>query len=58
MKNYKSEKPEMACKIFNCDLKHGNQCCFYCKEKERCKNPCENNPDKCKEFYIDRNGVG
>ena len=37
----------MNCKLFNCDKKHGNQCCSYCKDKEKCRNPCQNTPTKC-----------
>lgn len=36
------------CKIFNCDKKHGNHCCFYCSDKKKCKNRCLNHPNKCK----------
>lgn len=36
---------EHRCKIFYCDHRKGNYCCFDCPKK--CKNRCLNNPNKC-----------
>lgn len=35
------------CKIFNCDRRHGNYCCFDCNLRSKCKNPCQNSPYHC-----------
>ena len=35
------------CLLFNCDKKHKNQCCYFCDNRKKCKNPCLNNPQKC-----------
>ena len=42
----------MYCKIFNCDKRRGNYCCYYCPQKKECKNPCRNRPKKCDRSYI------
>lgn len=44
------------CKIFNCDKKHGNYCCYYCEIQ--CNNRCANDPALCGQYtksqkYID-----
>ena len=36
-----------GCRLFNCDLRHGNYCCAGCDRKDKCKNHCLNSPDKC-----------
>lgn len=37
----------MRCKLFNCDKRHGHYCCSSCHLRSKCKNPCQNNPDRC-----------
>lgn len=39
---------EVMCRIFNCDMRHGNYCCRQCKQRKICKNPCRNHPSRCK----------
>ncbi|MEF2919306.1 MAG: hypothetical protein U0O22_02415 [Acutalibacteraceae bacterium] len=41
------------CEIFNCDKKHGNYCCYYCKEG--CDNRCKNDPSCCGMFMKPQN---
>lgn len=36
------------CRIFNCDRQRGNICCTDCGNKDTCKNPCINAPERCK----------
>ena len=45
----KDAKPKQrkVCKHFKCPITGQNFCCFYCKIKSKCANPCENNPEKC-----------
>lgn len=38
---------EERCKIFNCDRRRGNYCCYYCRRK--CANRCLNSPDRCRQ---------
>lgn len=40
----------MRCKLFNCDMRHGNYCCAECPHRIRCKNPCQNSPKRCGQF--------
>jgi len=35
------------CRLFNCDHKHGNYCCAHCDVYHKCKNHCNNDPEKC-----------
>ncbi len=35
------------CKTFNCDKYRYNKCCYYCIDKQACKNRCLNTPAKC-----------
>lgn len=37
----------LMCKLYNCDHRHGNYCCFNCQNICNCKNPCLNSPLKC-----------
>lgn len=37
----------LMCTHFNCDHRHGNDCCFQCQKIGTCKNPCYNSPLKC-----------
>ncbi len=41
-----------ACKIFNCDRQHGSYCCYFCKIRNHCKNPCLNDPVKCRQHTV------
>ena len=43
MKKEKSRK----CTLFNCDRRHGNVCCADCGFRPKCKNSCQNEPEKC-----------
>ena len=39
------------CNIFTCLYKSGlKACCFYCKDRQNCKAPCLNNPQKCGQY--------
>lgn len=40
------------CDIFHCDKRGDRYCCFFCNNKEKCKNPCMNNPEKCGKAFI------
>lgn len=42
---------QRRCMIFNCDRRHGRFCCADCsyKWKGQCKNPCLNEPDRCRQ---------
>ena len=42
------------CRLFNCDKKHKNQCCYFCDRRGKCKNPCLNNPQKCGTAYSNK----
>lgn len=33
--------------LFNCDRRHGNVCCADCGFRPKCKNSCQNEPEKC-----------
>lgn len=35
------------CRIFMCDRRRGAYCCRKCKDREKCKNPCLNSPERC-----------
>lgn len=37
------------CKIFNCTRARyvNNRCCYYCEKKDKCSDPCFNDPKKC-----------
>lgn len=35
------------CKQFNCDRMRGNYCCADCDQRDKCKNPCKNGPERC-----------
>ena len=37
----------MRCKLFNSDKRHGHYCCSSCHLRSKCKNPCQNSPDRC-----------
>lgn len=56
---------QRGCSIFTCDRRRGNFCCADCgfnnsQLRNRCKNPCLNNPERCNcalpsaTQYIDR----
>ena len=42
----KKEKSRM-CRLFNCDRRHGNVCCADCGFRPKCRNSCQNEPEKC-----------
>lgn len=36
------------CRLFSCVTNSSrDDCCYYCKRREGCSNPCLNHPDKC-----------
>ena len=35
------------CRYWNCEIRQGNHCCFYCHKKDTCLRKCKNTPDKC-----------
>lgn len=39
------------CRIFNCNRRHGSFCCVGCgyKRSGSCKNPCLNDPERCRQ---------
>lgn len=37
-----------------CERSRGGECCYWCKDKERCENMCLNSPDKCGSFFSDK----
>ena len=41
------------CKLFNCDKKHGNYCCYYCDQQ--CENRCLNDPSACDNYLVHKN---
>lgn len=40
------------CEIFHCDHRGDRYCCHDCGGKGRCKNPCQNTPEKCGKSFI------
>lgn len=46
MGKMKKKKTRM-CTLFNCDRRHGNVCCADCGNRQKCKNSCQNDPEKC-----------
>lgn len=42
------------CEIFHCDKRGDRYCCFYCWKKDKCKNPCHNNPEKCGKAFEEK----
>ena len=43
----KTVRKRHKCKVFHCDYCKDRYCCFYCNRKEKCRNHCLNNPNKC-----------
>ncbi|HIY04305.1 MAG TPA: hypothetical protein H9733_05025 [Candidatus Anaerotignum merdipullorum] len=41
------KKKTRMCTLFNCDRRHGNVCCADCGFRPKCKNSCQNEPEKC-----------
>lgn len=41
------KKKTRMCTLFNCDRRHGNVCCADCGYRQKCKNSCQNEPEKC-----------
>ena len=35
------------CSVFHCDKRGDCYCCIDCNKIQKCRNPCQNNPDKC-----------
>lgn len=54
MQNNKVQKTdaEHKCTLFHCDHRRGGYCCFYCRKKKSCHNPCLNNPAKCGAVFV------
>lgn len=46
-KDNSTQEKDHFCMIFHCDKRRNRYCCFYCSDKDRCDNPCLNDPDKC-----------
>lgn len=42
------------CEIFHCDQRRDRYCCFYRRRKDKCKNPCHNNPEKCGKAFEEK----
>lgn len=46
-KHPEGEGKKHKCEIFHCDMRRDRYCCFYCGEKNICRNPCLNIPERC-----------
>lgn len=44
-------RESMRCAIFHCDKTGNRYCCYWCRSKRVCRNPCLNNPSKCGAFF-------
>lgn len=42
------------CNIFNCDKRHGSYCCADCPQRDKCRNPCLNSPERCGQVMAGR----
>lgn len=52
--SYRNPEPDGThmCEIFMCDKRGGRYCCYYCGRREKCGNPCLNEPRKCGKSFI------
>lgn len=48
----KAKAGSEMCEIFFCNKRKERYCCFYCDERENCKNPCLNTPDLCEKHFV------
>lgn len=39
------------CQIFHCDHRGDRYCCHDCQRRDKCKNPCRNNPARCGQVF-------
>ena len=39
---------KLMCKVFYCDRQKDRFFCYDCPLKNRCSNPCENHPSRCR----------
>lgn len=44
------------CRTFHCDARGDRYCCADCpaKTKANCRNPCQNDPSRCRMEDVDR----
>lgn len=47
IKRKRARTTQRMCEVFMCDHRGDRFCCHDCKDKENCKNPCLNHPDRC-----------
>lgn len=47
IKRKRERAVQRMCEVFMCDHRGDRFCCHDCKDKEKCKNPCLNHPDRC-----------
>lgn len=51
-KRFRAPDGSHMCEIFFCDQKRERHCCTYCPDRNKCGNPCLNNPEKCNRHFI------
>lgn len=51
-KRFRAADGSHMCALFFCDRKRERHCCTYCEDRDKCRNKCMNNPEKCGEHFI------